>query len=104
MNVFLNYLELFPKSVNPQQFLLECLEDLNHNLKKVGGRLHVFRGCPLAILRSLHQQFTVNTLCFDDDYETIWKNRNAAIEGEYFIYYYFFLVCMIIFSSFQTSV
>lgn len=81
MLFFFNFPDLFPKSTNPQAFLLECLEDLDNSLKKVGARLHVFMGCPIAILRNLHLQFKINTLSVADDYETIWVKRNQAIDG-----------------------
>jgi len=72
---------MFNKSHHPQGFLLECLEDLNHSLMEVGGRLHVFRGCSLSVLRYIHSEFGISSLSFADDSEAIWHNRNMAIEG-----------------------
>lgn len=38
---------------NRWRFLLECLQDLDNQLKNVGGRLFVFRGDPVQVLENL---------------------------------------------------
>ena len=91
-------LEMFAQSHHPLGFLLECLEDVNHSLMNVGGRLHVFRGCSLTILRFIHSQYKINSLNFVDDSEAIWHNRNMAIEGKWhlklnFMWFYIKIVC-----------
>ena len=69
------------KSFHSGGYLLECLADLNENLKKKGGKLHVFRGCPLAVFRCLHAEFGLKKVCFEQDCEPIWHYRDEAVKS-----------------------
>ncbi|XP_046642554.1 cryptochrome-1-like isoform X1 [Daphnia pulicaria] len=62
-------------------FLLECLQDLNESLKSVGTKLHVFQGCPLEVFRHLHNIKPINKLCFIQDCEPIFHERDIAAKN-----------------------
>lgn len=64
-------------------FLLECLADLNESLLRLGTKLHVFRGCPLAIFRHLQTQFNLSGIFVVEDCEPIWHSRDKAVKGKY---------------------
>jgi cryptochrome len=61
-------------------FLLECLEDLNRNLQKVGSKLHIFIGDPVAVFRYLHVNHAIDKICFEQDCEPIWHERDNAVK------------------------
>ena len=50
---------------NPIAFLLECLENLNANLKRKGLRLFVALGDPAEVLSSIIKHFKVDLLTFE---------------------------------------
>lgn len=68
-------------SVHQNGFLLECLIDLDRSLRQVGGRLLVFSGNPLMVLRHIHQFHPIASLCFQKDHEPIWQERNVAVRS-----------------------
>lgn len=75
-------------------FLLECLIDLDRSFREVGGRLLVFSGNPLKVLRHIHQSYPIASLCFQQDDEPIWLDRNIAIQSIiYFLCHYLLSVC-----------
>jgi deoxyribodipyrimidine photolyase len=47
------------------QFLLETLNDLDSQLRAVGGRLFVFTGAPEQIFRRLWEEKSVTKICFE---------------------------------------
>jgi len=61
--------------------MLECLADLNTSLKNVGTKLHIFYGEPVAVFRYLHRKYTIEKLCFEQDCEPIWHDRDRAVKG-----------------------
>ena len=61
-------------------FLLECLADLNENLKALGSKLHVFIGDPVDVFRKLHSQCSISKLCFQQDPEPIYHARDGAVK------------------------
>jgi cryptochrome len=63
-------------------FLLECLHDLNESLQNVGTKLHVFQGCPLEVFRYLQTVQTINKLCFIQDCEPIFHERDIAVKSK----------------------
>lgn len=65
-------------------FLLECLADLNESFQKVGTKLHVFRGCPLAIFRHLHANHDLKKIFVIEDCEPIWHQRDTTVKGNLF--------------------
>ena len=64
---------------NPIAFLLECLENLNANLKRKGLRLFVALGDPAEVLSSIIKHFKVDLLTFEVDDEPHGKKRDAEI-------------------------
>jgi len=70
-----------PRSFHSSGFLLECLADLDNTLRKMGSRLHVFRGCPLAVFRYLHSGSGLKKVCFEQDCEPIWHFRDDSVKS-----------------------
>ena len=60
---------------------MEALADLDNSLKEVGCKLHIFRGCPLAIFRHIHCEYGIDKICFQRDCEPIWEARDNAVKG-----------------------
>lgn len=81
-NVFCFHIaETFTTFHHPRRFLWECVDDLNQNLSKVGGKLHIFKGCPLAVIRYLHKKHRITSLSMDLSREPSTYDRDLAIEG-----------------------
>ncbi|KAF3860806.1 hypothetical protein F7725_001061 [Dissostichus mawsoni] len=59
--------------VNRWRFLLQCLEDLDANLRKLNSRLFVIRGQPA-------NEWKISRLTFEYDTEPFGKERDAAIK------------------------
>ena len=70
-----------PKAYHYNSFLLECLEDLNRNLQKVGSKLHIFIGDPVAVFHHLHASHAIEKICFEQDCEPIWQQRDNAVKS-----------------------
>lgn len=66
---------------NRMRFLIECLEDLDSNLRKFGGRLYVFHGRSADVLTSLFKEWGVTKLTFEQDPEAVWKDRDDEIKA-----------------------
>ena len=66
---------------NPMAFLLECLENLNANLKRKGLRLFVALGNPSEVLSSIIKHFKVDLLTFEVDDEPHGKKRDEEISS-----------------------
>jgi cryptochrome len=63
------------------KFLLESLADLNDQFKKHGGHgLWIFRGDPVEIFRKLWQELGINKICFEQDCEPIWHERDKKVK------------------------
>jgi cryptochrome len=63
------------------KFLLECLKDLDEQLKNlVGSGLWLLSGNPSEIIQKLHENLGINKLCFEQDCEPIWKERDESVE------------------------
>lgn len=63
------------------KFLLESLEDLDEQFKNFGGRLLIFRGDSVEIFRKLWQEIGINKICFEEDCEPIWHERDGRVEN-----------------------
>ena len=50
---------------NRFQFLLECLRDLDEQLRAAGSRLYLARGRPEEVLDALHEDVGVKALCLE---------------------------------------
>lgn len=67
-------------SPNRWRFLLQSLNDLDQNLKKLDSRLFVLRGEPVNILTELVKQLDVNLITFESDTEPYAIKRDAEVE------------------------
>ena len=62
-------------------FLLECLEDLDSQLKEEGGRLNMVLGKPLEVFAILIKHFDIVRVCFDQDSEACWLERDNGLKN-----------------------
>ncbi|KAK6187828.1 hypothetical protein SNE40_005766 [Patella caerulea] len=62
-------------------FLIECLHDLNKQLKEKGGQLYVFRGDPVETFTNLFKEWGVTKLTFEVDPEPIWYERDNKVKA-----------------------
>ncbi|XP_033101802.1 cryptochrome-1-like [Anneissia japonica] len=65
--------------INRWRFLLQCLEDLDSNLKKLNSRLFVIRGQPSDVFPKIFKEWKVNRLSFEVDSEPFARKRDQAI-------------------------
>ncbi|XP_071444604.1 cryptochrome-1 [Hetaerina americana] len=65
---------------NRMNFLLESLKDLNDQLKSHGGKLYLLRGKPSKIVKRLHEEIGLKKICFEQDCEPIWKDRDDSVK------------------------
>lgn len=61
------------------RFLLQCLEDLDQNLRKLNSRLFVIRGQPADALPKLFKQWGTTCLTFEEDPEPFGRVRDENI-------------------------
>jgi len=66
-------------SPNRWNFLLQCLVDLDQNLKKYGTRLYVLRGQPTTLLPQLFQEWNISKLTLESECEPFGQQRDEAI-------------------------
>ncbi|WP_425447534.1 cryptochrome/photolyase family protein [Dethiothermospora halolimnae] len=64
-------------------FLFFSLKELNENLKSLGSRLIVRKGNPLDVLKNLSNEFDIDSIHFNRDYEPYAVHRDKEI-WEYF--------------------
>lgn len=63
------------------KYLLESLTDLDEQLKEKGGNgLLIFQGNPAYIFRTLITELGINKICYEQDCEPIWRQRDEKIE------------------------
>lgn len=63
------------------RFLIESLADSDTQFKELGGPgLLIFRGKPTVIFRRLHEELRINKICYEQDCEPIWEERDKAVE------------------------
>lgn len=62
------------------RFLLQCLEDLDHNLRKLNSRLFVIRGQPADTLPKLFKEWHTTCLTFEEDPEPFGRVRDKSIQ------------------------
>ncbi|GBP68252.1 Cryptochrome-1 [Eumeta japonica] len=67
---------------NRMRYLLESLDDLDNQLRNVGGRLFMIKGNPKLIIRRLWEEYGIRKLCFEQDCEPVWKQRDDAVKKE----------------------
>ena len=61
------------------QFMLDCLRELDANLRRQGSRLIVLRGDPATELARLAQITGAQAVCFNRDYTPIALRRDARV-------------------------
>ena len=66
---------------NKISFLLECLEDLDTQLFYCGGKVNLVEGDPVEVIETLSKQFNIQQLCFDQNSEPIWLDRDNAVKN-----------------------
>ncbi|KAI9563517.1 CRY-M [Daphnia sinensis] len=65
--------------INKWRFLLESLEDLDQNLRKLNSRLFVIRGQPAGVLPKLFKEWETTCLTFEEDPEPFGRVRDQNI-------------------------
>ena len=63
------------------EFLLECLEDLDESFSECGGTLNMVLGKPVEVFTKLSKYFDVVRICFDQDCEAYWLERDNAVKN-----------------------
>ena len=53
---------------NKMTFLLECLKDIDCQLKLFGGNLNLIEGEPTQVIKELSKHFSIQKVCFDQVY------------------------------------
>lgn len=48
-------------------FLIECLQDLDQNLRNLGSRLYVLNGDPVDVLPKMWKEWDISHLSFEED-------------------------------------
>ncbi|XP_057837998.1 (6-4)DNA photolyase isoform X1 [Cryptomeria japonica] len=66
--------------INRIRFLLECLDDLDGNLKRRGSRLLLFKGNPTDVIPQLLEQWSIQKLCFEFDIEPYAQKRDNCVK------------------------
>lgn len=64
---------------NRMKFLMESLDDLDRQLRAIGGQLYIFRGAAVNVMRRLFEELNIKKLCYEQDCEPIWKERDDGI-------------------------
>jgi deoxyribodipyrimidine photo-lyase len=67
------------KSNNAIQFMIESLEDLNKNIKKMDGKLYTFYGDNNIIVKKLIVSLDIDYICFNSDYSPYAIERDINI-------------------------
>lgn len=63
------------------KFLIECLADLDDQFREVGSRLLIFSGNPVEIFKNLNEKLGINKICYEQDCEPIWRERDQSVEN-----------------------
>ncbi|CAL8074616.1 unnamed protein product [Orchesella dallaii] len=66
---------------NRMRFLIESLEDLSNAFStKYEGSLTILRGQPVELFKKLSQRWKITKICFEQDCEPIWKERDDGVK------------------------
>lgn len=68
------------RSQNALQFLVESIKDLEKQLEKHGGKLHILYGSPQEVVESIVKKLSCEALFFNADYTPFSKKRDQTIE------------------------
>lgn len=66
--------------INRIKFLLECLADLDANLRKRGSRLLLYKGNPIEVIPQLIKQWRITKMCFEFDIEPYAQKRDKHVK------------------------
>jgi cryptochrome len=66
-------------SANRWNFLCECLQDLDSELRAIGSRLYVVRGRVMEVLPRLFSEWGATRLSFETDNEPAGRQRDEAV-------------------------
>lgn len=66
---------------NRMRFLLTALADLDQQFKAQGGQLYFLQGKPSEIFRRLWEECAISTICYEQDCEPIWRERDSSVEN-----------------------
>jgi deoxyribodipyrimidine photo-lyase len=69
------------KSNNCVQFMIECLEELDEELRKKASRLFYFYGDNIKILSKIIKETSINAIYINQDYTPFAKKREKDIES-----------------------
>lgn len=65
---------------NRWRFLVQSLQDLDDNLKKIGSRLFILKGSPTEMFKKYFKEWNVKKLTFEVDIEPYAKTRDEEIK------------------------
>ena len=65
---------------NRWRFLIQTLQDLDQNLRKIGSRLFLVKGKPKETFEKLFKEWNVKKLTFEVDIEPYAKSRDEEIQ------------------------
>ncbi|EFX85418.1 DNA photolyase 1 [Daphnia pulex] len=65
---------------NRWRFLVQSLQDLDDNLKKIGSRLFILKGSPTETFKKVFKEWNVKKLTFEVDIEPYAKTRDEEIK------------------------
>jgi deoxyribodipyrimidine photo-lyase len=68
------------KSSNCVQFMCECLDELNEELKKLDSKLHYFYDKPQTVIEYLLDNYNFDAVYINTDYTPFAQKRNNTIE------------------------
>lgn len=63
------------------RFMMDCLRDLDGELRKIKSRLHIFYGDYAAVVESINQTRRIDAVFINQDYTPFAKKRQEAISG-----------------------
>lgn len=67
------------KSNNALQFMIESLDDLSQQLKKLGGKLFLFHGTTQEVIEKIVEHMSIDALFSNRDYTPFAHKRDQAI-------------------------
>ncbi|KAK3927894.1 Cryptochrome-1 [Frankliniella fusca] len=68
-------------SYNRVRFFLECLQDLDSQLRAKKGKLHFIQGDPVEVFDALRNIVPFELVAFEQDPEPMWETRDAKVKS-----------------------
>ncbi len=66
---------------NAFQLLLECLDDLQNQLRSMGGKLLLFSDLPETVIMDINEKHSIDAVFFNMDYTSFSRRRDGLITG-----------------------